>query len=746
MEKEILAKTNPNVSLFDHSFQVADKAHEMCEFVKCNEKITALSVCAALFHDIGKTIKDFQSYLKGGDKKYEHNIISAKIFKELVVMSTYGEYKDVIERAILYHSPASTSPEYNFDSVCYDICPNEVNDIREVVENFCDFYNKKGFPIKLSLSSVPLETSYVGEYFYPNPHFSGKNKYLLAISSFVRTADACVSSNIDFKEHIKFSFDNKSLSLKIPVDFDKERYETQTKCADEIVKNEKQFIELFAPPGFGKTLIALLVLLSYSIKGGWVAPTNIIAINVYENINSLLKIFGLKDTVSVGLLIKNKWVCGEKKGINNDIIVTNIDNYVRPMFKSDEKKLLSFDLCNRNIVFDEYHAYIGNSSLIACFETALWSRTFSPDTKTILMSATGNPMLYKALEKENLIAKIKPDAKEFSEKTFNVKFCGYKDVVNEMDSIIVRNSVSCCQDVYRDVKEYNENFMCFHSKHTYEDYNKKLDTVIDNHKKNGKKKLPVCATNILCTAIDASFKTLVMPPAPYFEFVQMFGRINRHSEYDYDDTFLYFDESDSKLNNERCAIDNKYDMRLCMYEYNFFKKHLTKDKVSLYDLYKIMDLLYEDEEYMKLYEEVFKVWEKNSFENFSKLTYSYAGKPSSVEIISDKPNIRSEKNKYGDAYVNVFVKTSEMGDGIYLNEEIKESALIDSVEYMKKQLENDCDIAKKYLGKSHKHILKKSGIGKLSKIFINCAKCSDTPFLISPSALKYNFDLGLYSM
>lgn len=69
MKKEILAKRSPDVTLEEHSFSVCDMAIKLCEISKCNDDITALCGIAALFHDIGKCVDDFQNYIVNGAEK-----------------------------------------------------------------------------------------------------------------------------------------------------------------------------------------------------------------------------------------------------------------------------------------------------------------------------------------------------------------------------------------------------------------------------------------------------------------------------------------------------------------------------------------------------------------------------------------------------------------------------------------------------------------------------------------------------
>lgn len=750
---EILAKTNPDVSLTKHSIDVCEKAIELCKASKCNERIIALAAMASLFHDIGKCIPDFQRYIRGGDKKYEHNIVSAKIFSEFVGIEGPGsQYEPVIAKSIMFHSPVDCDCDYIGESVCDDMSEG-TNIVEDFVKEFCKYYNSKNLFFKLYIKEEPTETYSSFEYFKPVKGFSSSNKELTFVNGVVRFADVLVSGDLDYNEYINFSFNAKDFVFTKPSFYDLERYEDQCDYVKKALA--MNICALYAPTGYGKTFMGLKWMLSDNKKVIWVCPTNLIARGIYKGLVEELHNFGLDKTIKIGLLLTNEWEYGEEYGTKNDIIVTNIDNYTRPIFKSDEKKHMAFNFNYCNVIFDEYHKYIGNDSQLAIFKTALWSRTLSPTTKTLLLSATGNNMFYREINKpEYNFHEIFVDGTKFCNKNLNIQY-GDKEKVftasgNLKDTLIVRNSVSACQNYFSGLdKSFDTDWLCYHSQFTKDDYDKKFNEILKHHSKNCDKELSVCSTNIFTTGINASFRNMVLPSCPIDDIIQTIGRLNRWSEYEDVMPMLVIDNSDENKPNERAAISAKYNQKLCSFEMDYLKKNIPDGVTDLNQLYSVRDAMLNDKEYKAMYEKVFKEWEANSFKSLSELTYSYTSKSKNIEgeMISDKATIRTTNNDKFGKTVKIFIKTTGMKENEYVQADIKEEYIAESTDYMTEILSKNNELAKKYLGKRYHWILKnKMNSAWYSKELLQSkAKNSLTPFLISPKILKYNDVIGLYS-
>lgn len=669
------------------------------------------------------------------------------------------EYQDVLQKVIMYHSPIvepDKVEDYIQTSVSEEICPDEVEKIEQIVEEFCDFFNKKDYRIKVYPRKTHGVNSTCDKYFYERKYYTTHNKELVFCSGVVKFADIAVSGNINPEEYINFSFEPTKLNFNKPVFYNGERWSAQ--CLDAERINERRICAFSAPTGYGKTLIGLKWMLSDNKKCIWVCPTNLIAYGVYSSIKMELDNIGLGDTIKVGLLLSNKFEYGEENGTKNDIIITNIDNYTRPIFKSDEKKHMAFNFNYCNVVFDEYHKYIGESAMLAIFEIALWSRTLSPVTKTLLMSATGNDMFYRHIKNEIYFHEVQSDSEmveKFCNKRFHIDFSRATETDDKDDTLFVRNSVSSCQKLFDRVHKDNEKALCFHSHFTKDDRKEKFDTILEHHGKNGDKDMSVCSTNIFTTGIDVSFRKLVVGVAPFDEIIQTSGRLNRWSEYDENTVTLSIDESDMKTPGEVGAVIAKYDFDLNKREFEFLRRNLDKDFISLGDLYTIRTKMMSDESYRKRYEDIFNRWEKKSFEALSKLTYKYVSKPFMVEeeFISDSPNIRTKDSKHDT--VKLYIWAEGMKDGEYMEAEISESILDDakSLDYISRKFSNAV-LAEKYFDKNYKHVQKKLKEAKnvkfekwrkISKDYQKLAKRCSKPFLISPVFYKYNSVKGLYS-
>ena len=91
--ENLLAKKNikGEETIIKHSLKTMEKACQLCHISNYDEKITSMCMIAALFHDLGKCISDFQFYISGkqDDITHPHNMISAMIFQQKVKFHTY---------------------------------------------------------------------------------------------------------------------------------------------------------------------------------------------------------------------------------------------------------------------------------------------------------------------------------------------------------------------------------------------------------------------------------------------------------------------------------------------------------------------------------------------------------------------------------------------------------------------------------------------------------------------------------
>ncbi len=90
--KDKYAKSEPQVSLFDHSLGVAKIANELLKEVKCSKRTRTVIVLSSFLHDIGKLNEEFQTMLKGGKRSLLHESYSTNYLQCVLG----GELKNII--------------------------------------------------------------------------------------------------------------------------------------------------------------------------------------------------------------------------------------------------------------------------------------------------------------------------------------------------------------------------------------------------------------------------------------------------------------------------------------------------------------------------------------------------------------------------------------------------------------------------------------------------------------------------
>lgn len=768
----IFAKSNPKTTLFEHSVQTFKHAVELCNEMGYNDTDTAICAIASLFHDIGKCTKDFQDYIVGKKEKakYSHNIISAKAFLDYVEIDGLQELtlaKCVTAKIIRFHHPIPQEAINGKDSyigldleTIYE--DNDIKVIETTIKELIEYFNKNtklGSKLRFISKDYNSREIFGSSCEYYTNTSNRNSPYsidqLFTIGSGVgRFADILASGNGNYKDYINFSFNQSKIKLATPPTYNVKRFNEQLTFAKSIV--DYKVSSVFAPPGYGKTMLALLWLLSGKRKGIWVCPVNQIAYSMYDNVIKELKALGLENTVRVGLLLANEWVYGGEYGCFNDIIVTNIDNYTRPMFRSDEKKHMAFNMSCCNVVFDEYHQY-GNKldGELQMFRICVSSRLKANNVRTILISGTPN---YKLFDRKHLLDENKTFKNTFKEiniensdvldRVFNIH---YKNGPIEKDSLVVRNSVKNSQRQYNELKYKFDDIVCVHSRFTKKDYNEIMKDISIKHGKGGSKKQVVCSTNIFTTGVDVSFKNLFITKTYLDELIQTIGRINRWGEYNEANVYVFDYEklkSKSERDSERKAVDTKYSNELCNDEYNFLKSRIKEGKTTLRELYEVRNALLDEEtsceeckNYQSKYKKYYMDLSAKSALHLSKLDYTYSGMyvKDNNEHISKKITLRTNSNEG-----NVFVRLDGMNVNDYIQIDESDECLCESNAAIMAEELFKAGIIGEYIGSrtNFKTMHRK----KLLGIFLEKAHHSNTPFVLTKENCEYNYNktIGLY--
>lgn len=745
MEKGIiLAKSEPRETLIDHSVKTLNTAVTLIEKSGIEDEILHdIILISSIFHDIGKCTENFQKHIQDGISEHLcHNVISYKILESFVDIKQRGveidlsseRIKNVIMKSILHHHPIPNDIEVYkesfgyIDGIDYDVDCKSVN---EIIDKLISVLNPL---LKRCVVSIKEYDEYCNSndftYFYENMTMLKDNVYLNVCNGIVRFADIVASGGCSIEEYTDFTFDKSKIKFVKPEHYD-DRFYKHVEYAK--LMCEKNISDLFAPTGFGKTIVAVIWSILCGKKVYYVSPTNEIAKSNYDSIIKELDVLGLGGVVEVGLLLTNKWEYGDELKDKNDIIVTNIDNYTRPLFKCDGRKPMCFNFNYCNVIFDEYQQYATSSALFALFEIALKGRSLCKSSKTILMSATSNEHLYNP-RRVGVVDKVRVDFGEYGNKKIKFEFRDYDPTKDVDNFIMVVNAVKTSQ------KRTRESWINYHSQFTQSDKNNKRLELIEHHGKYSSSDLrekPVCSTNIISTGIDISFKKIIACGLPLFENVQTAGRGNRWGEYD-DGCTIVISKGFNSDGSERKAIECKYDKELRDLDYELLKEKVGNRTITVNEFYDIIEIIKADKKRDRLFGNYMRGLCRNSYENLSKMSYTYSNYIESDDvIISTLPTIR-DTNELPSDYVSIFATLKGM-DGCVQMSISKKELLDEHLHYMYKTVKGD----KKYGNHDKKYkSSKESSKSELNDIYIKLARNSSTPYFLDDKKYFYSSKTG----
>lgn len=742
MEKGIfLAKSEPKETLVDHSVKTLNTAVKLIEKSGIEDEcLQDIILISSAFHDIGKCTENFQRHIQDGvPDPLWHNVISFRIIDALVDIKlkdsekgiSVSDMKNVIMKSVLFHHPIPDNIEKSvYNESLFSIAGiDEDNDGRFIYETI----EKLSCILNPMLKQCVVSIKEYDEYNYSNDftYFSSRfkiNGYLNVCNGIVRFADIIASGGCTIEEYTDFSFNKDEIEFVKPKFYD-DRFYKHLECAK--LMSENTISDLFGPTGFGKTIISVIWSIMCGKKVYYVSPTNVIARSNYESIIKECNALGLGDVVKVGLLLTNKWEFGGDLKDKNDIIVTNIDNYVRPLFKCDGRKPMCFGFNYCDVIFDEYQQYASEAALLALFEMALYGRSLCKSSKTILMSATPNEQIYRATNVS--VDKVRVDFSEYGSKKIKFEFRDYNPEKDTDNFIMVVNAIKTSQ------KKSHSDWINYHSQFTSSDKNKKCFELNEHHGKESNadsRKKPVCSTNIISTGVDISFEKIIACGLPLFENTQIIGRGNRWGEYP-EGCVVVISKGFNNEGSEKKAIECKYDEKLRNLEYDLLRKKVGDRTITMNEYYEIVDEIKSDREHERLFKEYIKRLRNESYKNLSKLSYTYSTcKESDESIISTLPTIRST-SEVSDL-VSIFVTLKGMDGCVQMD--ISEKELLNhNLDYMYNMVKGD----KKY-GNHDKlyRSTRKSAMTELNDIYIRLARHSSTPYVLDDKIYFYSPNTG----
>ena len=765
MIENILAKSleNGGDNLIEHSKKTCDNALRLAKKLTNNERILSLVCLSALFHDLGKANPDFQKILKNeypGEYEIDHGVLSVFWFNKFVHIKGLEEssLKNGLYRSMVYHHPL------RHDIDCDKLSEVDSKDAYEITKVLVDYYNSLGLggytlEIKEDCDDDYFEESwkiYLGD----SPVQDSKT---LFFSYILRYADILASDDTLSFENMCLRKCQDDFIFNKPYGYD-ERFDDQLKYAEELFKNP--YSCFVAETSFGKTLFGLMWMLMNKKKSYWVCPRNSIAEGTYNTICKELKVLGLDDKVSVTLLLTNQYMGG--LGPDSDIIVTNIDNLVRPTFKADAN-IRAYTLLHSNVIFDEFHEYLTKEAILGAYLSLKRIREEycgDGEVKTLCMTATYLKELWfdGVDDRKHEECLYKLPCEKILSRTVQIHFDtnSLNDNIKDTDTLYFGNSVTEVQRVWDDGLVND----LIHAKYTTQDRENKFEKLYSEHGKTSRTNTSWSGTRVVSTGLDISFGRLRLEWITPEILIQIAGRCGRWDELDHMREITI--SCDKGLRSEWCAVDTFFDTKIASTFYEFLRENIEDGEVIEYrKLYELRDLFYKTVG-STLIKDFFRKCKSESFKTLRLLKYEHTHHIADDDVVftSDKPSLRSSGENYRifvrlidpTKYDSITGETGDFTNDVFEFEiskdfrKIPDMFLKADTRIIKKYLEKHQDVCGKYFPDKHskynKHKFERffgKDPVKVNLKLIENANCSDTPYLLF-KGWRYNSDKGIYKI
>lgn len=587
--EEFLAKDNGE-TLINHSKRVSEFAVAIAKQSNgsVNENILEVIRVGGLLHDIGKIKEAFQTYLTKNIKvkfKFKHNETGWAFLVKYLKVNNSQDLNNIFDVVYWHHAIGNVMNEHYYDEILDELSEVDIDNMILFVKRILGESFIRDEPFEGDIKTPQYYAQAVGFDEIDN------NYEKIFIRSCIISADRIVS-NIsvnttpeEYLENVIFRSDVNINIAKVYGSFpSNERYEKQLEIVDEA--NLSKTVIIKAPAGFGKTLVGLLWNFKRTKKLVWVCPRNLVAESVYHSVIEELGILGINLNVELfyGDEIKQTNHSSEK-GFDSDIIITNIDNFLKPSI--DNGKIDNLFLINNcDVIFDEYHELVGEAALFACFINIMKCRNKLTLSKTLLLSATPIEMsfLWNTLNNRTVtLPEQKTHYPAIHKGTYKIVIDDEMVKSVNGNTLYLVNTISSSQRLYQNFGLKKIIHSHFESKKRSEIF----DDLMKNYGKTAKgddNKVDVVGTHILQASLDISFKELKEMTLSPESTMQRIGRCNRWGEYK-NESILHF-INDGK-NSDKHIVEALYNKELRELWFNYISmyngKNLTLDE--LYVIY-----------------------------------------------------------------------------------------------------------------------------------------------------------------
>lgn len=648
-------------NLQDHCIAVSKTAEALAKYNQLNDPEFSIDLIgpefsidlieivrlAGLYHDIGKCIKHFQSYIQKRSKTVQnqspeceenddndiefdqypehnykmpmHHEISWAFLNKYLPNNHNAHF---VLDAIYWHHPQPTMDNGYYYESDNEILANITDkDKKDILEFYCKLNEDNSPEHNETQTAINLHTQVPRRIHMVSKTEDISNTRYFTIRNLVKSCDQFISSlnkdtvhniatgekNIDIIIQDNFNLSSQKQPIT-PKEYRNERFDKQKKYAEACNTTGTHILPM--PCGYGKTLIALQCIQKYDQRAIIVCPRNDIVHSTYKQIIKEIEQLQLKYSVSYSLTggkIKNSYNTKSQTPFTTDITITNIDSILNPVYTpKNADQIISRIFCP-TIIFDEFHEFTFTSDqdthsvVLASFVDLMRCRhNFLTNARTILLSGTQSNINSLWDINESNTSNIIERGSPIHNNLYHVKIIQNHD---ELPNKIENNTLTAHSSIANSQREYsNRNYyLNVHSKFTDKD-REQNDTKIQNiFGKDGKNngQYNVSSAMILQAAKDISFQnhisTIISPESN----LQFLGRINRWGEYSNSNvTFINLDFSDSSkiIKSEKSTIKTIYNLKLNELWSKFLLEHINNNnnKLTLKKFYEIYDKFYEN--------------------------------------------------------------------------------------------------------------------------------------------------------
>ncbi|WP_029067260.1 CRISPR-associated helicase/endonuclease Cas3 [Lachnobacterium bovis] len=613
MEKinlNLLAKSNPELTIRQHTDDVIECAKILSDNYKMDKKIRELLFKSCEYHDYGKFNEEFQNRIKNGgkfndEKELPHNFLSI-FFIDKNDFDNEEEYYIVCYSVLYHHS-------FRNESVNDLVLDKKIlkNSLLECVEHFN--VKRRDFKKIEAVRNI--------------------NKTILVKGLLNRCDYAASAGNIvEINNNFLLSKIDGMLNEWKEVNENAKWNNMQEFCMENADKN----LMITAATGMGKTEGSLLWL--GDNKGFYVLPLRSAINSIFLRVvNDILKGEEIENRVALlhsdnlGFIAKQeekslseidlKTYKSKSKQFAMPITISTPDQLFDFVFKTDNYEMKLATLANSKVIIDEIQAYDATmlSYLIKGIhdimelggKIAIFTATLPPFVKELLMKDCNNNTY------DFTIGEFNPDSVRHNLKTLNeelnvdriVKKANENYLEKKSNKILVIcNTVKKAQEVFDSLKESIQNeeieIKMLHSKFIKKDRTKLEKEIGQDGKTEVSKNVIWVATQIVEASLDIDFDYLYTELSDLNGLFQRLGRCNRKGRKNTNDTncFVFTEIFENIINRsgDKGFIDGTL--------YDLSKKAINgwdgsiseKQKVDLINTFFTMDKL-KKSNYMKIY-------------------------------------------------------------------------------------------------------------------------------------------------